>query len=206
MMASTSCSLVSRNEATGGGTLAAIAAICCSEITPGPLGIFDTNPSAAAPCPTASLASVRLEMQQIFTLGRVLGCIRRGYQNARPASGLATGLVRRVLRQALGFPLFDSCLRATRRAGVDLRHPAVRLRLLRSQLGRFSEIVERIGILPRALAFPGKSKRGAIEQIRSSGILRIELMCVAQRFIALPIFTQFQQNGSVQEFQLKQIG
>jgi hypothetical protein len=41
--------LVRRNVATGGGTLAAISVIRSSEITPGPLGISETKPSADAP-------------------------------------------------------------------------------------------------------------------------------------------------------------
>jgi hypothetical protein len=42
-------------------------------MTPGPLGIADTKPSADAPRSSASLASARLAMQQILTLG---GCTK----------------------------------------------------------------------------------------------------------------------------------
>src|SRR5579859_2417564 len=61
--------LVSRNEDTPGGTRSAISAITCSAITPGPLGIDETNPSADTPARTASAASSILLMQQIFTRG-----------------------------------------------------------------------------------------------------------------------------------------
>jgi hypothetical protein len=40
-----------------------------SSITPGPLGIEDTRPSAEAPADTASRASATLEMQQTLTRG-----------------------------------------------------------------------------------------------------------------------------------------
>lgn len=46
-----------------------IAAINSAAITPGPLGIPETSPSADAPQPIASLASSGLLMQQIFTRG-----------------------------------------------------------------------------------------------------------------------------------------
>jgi len=84
MMASTSCSQVSKKDAIGGGILHAISAICSSDITPGPLGILDTSPSAAAPYWIASCASGRLAMQQIFTLGLAVGCMLRGYQSREP--------------------------------------------------------------------------------------------------------------------------
>jgi len=48
---------------------AAISAIRPSSMTPGPLGIDETSPSAEAPAETARRASARLEMQQIFTRG-----------------------------------------------------------------------------------------------------------------------------------------
>jgi len=58
---------VNRNVATAGGTLSAISRINDSGIGPGPLGIRDTSPIADAPWRTASAASAREEMQQIFT-------------------------------------------------------------------------------------------------------------------------------------------
>src|SRR5439155_500495 len=71
MMASGECSLVRRKVAIGGGTVSAIRAIASSEMTPGPLGIAETRPNAAAPQPIASTASAGELMQQILTLGRV---------------------------------------------------------------------------------------------------------------------------------------
>jgi hypothetical protein len=53
----------------GGGIRRATSAITASEMTPGPLGISDTRPTAEAPCLTAMRASSALAMQQIFTLG-----------------------------------------------------------------------------------------------------------------------------------------
>jgi hypothetical protein len=60
---------VRRNVATPGGTDAAISAIASSEITPGPLGIADTSPTAEAPYRMAMAASATLLMQQILTRG-----------------------------------------------------------------------------------------------------------------------------------------
>jgi hypothetical protein len=60
---------VKRNVATGGGTIPAISAIRSSEMTPGPLGISDTNPRAEAPAAIAAVASEDDEMQHIFTRG-----------------------------------------------------------------------------------------------------------------------------------------
>lgn len=57
--------------ATGGGTERAILAMSSSEMTPGPLGMCETRPSADAPIWTASRASSTLEMQQIFMRGTV---------------------------------------------------------------------------------------------------------------------------------------
>jgi hypothetical protein len=59
-------SLVSRNVAMGGPTEAAIRAIVGSSITPGPLGIAPTSPSASAPCAIARRASSGEAMQQIL--------------------------------------------------------------------------------------------------------------------------------------------
>ena len=53
--------------ATAGGADAATAAIVSSSMTPGPLGISDTSPSADAPAPTARRASSTSRMQQILT-------------------------------------------------------------------------------------------------------------------------------------------
>lgn len=61
---------VSRNVATGGGTIAVISAIFSSVIGPGPDGIDATRPSASAPLSTATLASCGEAIQQ--TLIRVL--------------------------------------------------------------------------------------------------------------------------------------
>jgi hypothetical protein len=51
-----------------GGT-AAIFAISSSPITPGPLGMCETRPSADAPQSMARAASSTLAMQQIFIRG-----------------------------------------------------------------------------------------------------------------------------------------
>ena len=56
---------------------AAISAICSSEITPGPLGMAETRPSAAAPWSMAILASSAFEIQQILTRGRLLAHMLR---------------------------------------------------------------------------------------------------------------------------------
>lgn len=68
-MASASRRDVRRKVATGGGTEWAISAMSSSGMTPGPLGMCDTRPSADAPIWTASRASSTLEMQQILTRG-----------------------------------------------------------------------------------------------------------------------------------------
>lgn len=69
MIASESVSAVRRNVATAGGTDAAISAMRFSAITPGPLGMGETSPSAAAPCASAVRASAADLMQQILTSG-----------------------------------------------------------------------------------------------------------------------------------------
>src|SRR5687768_13244744 len=66
-MAAPSVSLVRRKVATGGGTRRTISAMRSSSMTPGPLGMAPTKPSASAPAATAARASSREEMQQIFT-------------------------------------------------------------------------------------------------------------------------------------------
>ena len=63
----------------GGGTFAAICAISSSEMTPGPLGMWDTSPSAEAPYFIASSASPKLAMQQILTRGWSVGCMAGDY-------------------------------------------------------------------------------------------------------------------------------
>src|SRR5687767_7559170 len=83
MMASASCSHVSRNELTAGGTVAAISAIKLSGIGPGPLGIAETNPSADAPCSIAIHASSTLAIQQIFTRGLLVAFMLKGYTPER---------------------------------------------------------------------------------------------------------------------------
>lgn len=60
---------VRRKVAMGGGTEAGISAISSSAITPGPLGMWETRPSADAPWRIANWASPMLEMQQILTRG-----------------------------------------------------------------------------------------------------------------------------------------
>jgi hypothetical protein len=70
-----SCFEVNRKEETEGGTILVMFAMVLSEITPGPLGISETNPKADAPYRMASLASLTLEMQQILTLGLWKGSI-----------------------------------------------------------------------------------------------------------------------------------
>ncbi len=56
----------------GGGTVAAISAMSGSGMTPGPLGIDETSPSAEAPARMAAWASSTLEMQQILMRGMLL--------------------------------------------------------------------------------------------------------------------------------------
>jgi hypothetical protein len=63
---------VSRNVAMGGGTTAVMRSMTASSITPGPLGMCDTNPTAAAPDAIASRASSGDLMQQILTRGRMM--------------------------------------------------------------------------------------------------------------------------------------
>jgi hypothetical protein len=67
MIPAGSVRLVRRNVPIDGGTVAAISAIESSLITPGPLGMLDTNPRAAAPSSTAMRASSIELMQQILT-------------------------------------------------------------------------------------------------------------------------------------------
>jgi hypothetical protein len=68
MMEGASCLLVSRNVETAGGTLEAMRLMVSSAITPGPLGISETNPTADAPQRIAIQASSTLLIQQILTL------------------------------------------------------------------------------------------------------------------------------------------
>jgi hypothetical protein len=56
--------------AIGGGTVAAIRAMASSEMTPGPLGMAETSPTAEAPQAIACAASTGDLIQQIFTRGR----------------------------------------------------------------------------------------------------------------------------------------
>jgi len=65
---------VSKNVEMGGGTLPAISAINPSEITPGPLGMFETKPRATAPQRIANSASARFDIQQILIRGCAAGC------------------------------------------------------------------------------------------------------------------------------------
>src|SRR5713101_6396249 len=69
MMSGTLCREVRRNVPIAGGTVAAISAIRSSLMTPGPLGMCETRPSADAPHSMARAASSTLPMQQIFTRG-----------------------------------------------------------------------------------------------------------------------------------------
>src|SRR5439155_6488656 len=64
---------VSRNAETGGGTAAAMTAIVSSGITPGPLGMSETRPTAEAPARIAARASATLWMQHSLTRGKRLG-------------------------------------------------------------------------------------------------------------------------------------
>jgi hypothetical protein len=67
MISAESVRLVRRKVATGGGTVTAISVMRTSEMTPAPLGISETRPSADAPRRTARHASSIELMQQIFT-------------------------------------------------------------------------------------------------------------------------------------------
>jgi len=66
---------VNRKEEMEGGTILAMFAMVLSGITPGPLGISETNPKADAPYRMASHASLTLPMQQILTLDLWKGSI-----------------------------------------------------------------------------------------------------------------------------------
>ena len=77
---SASVAQVSRKVATPGGTRAAISAISSSAITPGPLGMVETSPSAEAPARIAAHASSTDEMQQTLMRGRAVGSIPRPYR------------------------------------------------------------------------------------------------------------------------------
>jgi hypothetical protein len=65
---------VRRNVLIPSGTCGTMPAISDSSIGPGPLGIFETKPSAVAPLDTASSISARLAMQQIFILSSYILC------------------------------------------------------------------------------------------------------------------------------------
>jgi hypothetical protein len=98
---------VSRNVAIGGGTLQTISAMSSSSITPGPLGISETKPSAEAPYFIASFASSIDDIQQIFTRIKIIASFfdvmknsnliyksindlfRIWHQNLKPPSSLA---------------------------------------------------------------------------------------------------------------------
>jgi hypothetical protein len=68
-MAAGECSDVSRKVAIGGGTVAAMLAMLASGITPGPLGMAATRPTAEAPQAIAKAASSEDMMQQTLILG-----------------------------------------------------------------------------------------------------------------------------------------
>src|SRR2546425_6720974 len=80
-----SCRQVRRNGDTGGGTVAAMAAMRSSGMTPGPLGMSETRPRAAAPTATAARASATLWMQQTLTRGAAVGSKERA-SGRRPAA------------------------------------------------------------------------------------------------------------------------
>src|SRR6266487_3142037 len=83
MMSGTVRLLVNRNVGMGGGTDAAISAMSSSEITPGPLGILETSPSAEAPAEMATCASAALWMQQTLTGGHF---VNRAVKGPAPAT------------------------------------------------------------------------------------------------------------------------
>jgi hypothetical protein len=72
MMSVTRCLEVSKNVPIGGGTVAAIFAMSSSLMTPGPLGMCETEPRADAPHLMAKAASSTLPMQHILTRGRAV--------------------------------------------------------------------------------------------------------------------------------------
>src|SRR2546429_9576230 len=94
------------------------------------------------------------------------------------------------LIETVGFLLFGSCLRWTAREPVYFSHATMRFRLLRPQFRCFFEITKRIGILAAALALARKLEGGGVEQVRRSGIFRIELMRLAGRLISRQILAQ----------------
>src|SRR5262245_10572686 len=75
--------LVSRNVPMNFGTVATMAVMSSSGITPGQLGICDTNPSADAPWATARLASAGEPMQQILMRGIMAATPERENQTNR---------------------------------------------------------------------------------------------------------------------------
>src|SRR5688572_18060750 len=91
-MASTSCSHVSRNELTPGGTVAAISAIKLSGIGPGPLGIAVPISLADARWSFLIYASGTLAVQSVFTPGThvrlTLLCLRPHTCSTQPVSQL----------------------------------------------------------------------------------------------------------------------
>ena len=80
-----------------------------------------------------------------------------------------------IPRKAVSFPLFGSRLRVTAGKHVDFSHAAVWFCLVGPQGRRFSQIPQRISILPGALALLRESDGYGVEQVRGPGILRIEL-------------------------------
>jgi len=58
-----------------------------SGMTPGPLGMSDTRPSAAAPAATAARASAALRMQQTLTRGTELGSTAGAQDTEGPRDG-----------------------------------------------------------------------------------------------------------------------
>src|SRR6266436_3438957 len=87
-MVSTDVAEVSRKVPIAGGMCRAMSAIASSEITPGPLGMAETSPTAEAPQEIAARASASEAMQQILIRGIVLtGDARNRLTTQRPGPG-----------------------------------------------------------------------------------------------------------------------
>src|SRR6266481_5591810 len=94
---------------------------------------------------------------------------------SRGLGGILSGC---ILAQTISLTLFGGCLSWMISQRIDFRKASVRFGLLRPELYRFLQIVERAGVLPGSLAFSCKCQRSLVEQISRAGVLRIELLCV----------------------------
>ena len=71
---------------------------------------------------------------------------------------------------------------------INLSHQTMWRGLLGSQVRRFFQITKRIRVLASLLMFHRDCDSGSVKKVRRTGILRIELMCVAERLIRCILF------------------